>query len=98
MNFISIDKVMLIASSKVNFLELLKILTEDDKKPSSKVKTPSSSANINILGKGTSLHILDTGYEELNIFRVLIGNKYVALHSNFEVILSILNLNLSSFN
>lgn len=63
-------RVMLIASKKINFLELFKILQEDEKKPSSKIKTPSSSANINTLGKDLSLHVLDPRDEELNIFGV----------------------------
>ena len=63
-------RVMLIASKKINFLELFKILQEDEKKPSSKIKTPSSSANINTLGKDLSLHVLDPRDEELDIFGV----------------------------
>ena len=60
---------MLIASKKIIFFGI-KILQEDEKKPSSKIKTPSSSANINTLGKDLSLHVLDPRDEELNIFGV----------------------------
>ena len=56
-------------SGNINFSDLFKALKEDDKKLPSRAETPvespSTAGNINTLGNDTSLHILDSGDEEL---------------------------------
>ena len=56
-------------SGDINFSDLFKALKEDDKKvlcrAETLVKSPSTAGSINTLGNDTSLHILDSGEEEL---------------------------------
>ena len=55
--------------SNINFSDLFKVLKEDDKKVPCREETPvessSTAGNISTSGNDTSLHILDSGDEEL---------------------------------
>ena len=56
-------------SGNINFSDLFKAFKEDDKKVPCRAETPvessSTAGNINTSGNDTSLHILDSGDEEL---------------------------------
>ena len=56
-------------SGNINFSDLFKALKEDDKKvlcrEETPVESPSTTGKINTSGNDTSLHILDSGDEEL---------------------------------
>ena len=56
-------------SGNINFSDLFKVIKEDDKKvlcrAERQVGSPSPAGKINTSGNDTSLHILDSGDEEL---------------------------------
>ena len=58
-----------VTSGNIDFSDLFKVFKEDDKKvlcrAETLVESPSTAGKINTSGNDTSLHILDSGDEEL---------------------------------
>ena len=68
--------------SNINFSDLFKVLKEDDKKvpcrAETPVESPSTAGNINTSGNDTSLHISNSGDEELvNILQSFETEKHL---------------------